>query len=208
MYLFIHEMQTFDLWHLDLFENNIPVLHILSPESVPKIHKIDNFWQFIPHCETKIGHFVARLMATSSSVSVLMKWGCCGHWGCWGSWWQGNHQVTKVQADFDFLRPKRLLRSLRPVMLSCLWGHRGHWGFQNHIMRAFWRCSFQRNEVCLIKFSFWKKKFWTEWWNFKWNSPIIEDWGFGGQGCYFQPKPSVISQMSASHECTGTVFMN
>ena len=28
-----------------------------------------------------------------------------------------------------------------------------------------------------------------------------------GQGCYFQPNPSVISQMSASHECTDTVFM-
>ena len=29
--------------------------------------------------------------------------------------------------------------------------------------------------------------------------------GCGGQGCYFQPNPRVISQMSASHECTDTV---
>ena len=125
-------MRTFDLWHLSLVENNIPVLHSLSPERVPKIHKIVDFWQFIPHWEPKIGHFVARLMATSSSVSFLMKWGCWGcwghwgcwgcwvHWGCWGSWCQGNHPVIKVQAAFDFLRPKRLLRSLRPVMSSCL----------------------------------------------------------------------------------------
>jgi hypothetical protein len=28
-----------------------------------------------------------------------------------------------------------------------------------------------------------------------------------GQGCYFQPNQSVISQMSVSHECTDTVFM-
>ena len=40
LYLYIHEMRTFDLWHLDLVENNIPVLHSLSPERVPKIHKI------------------------------------------------------------------------------------------------------------------------------------------------------------------------
>ena len=31
--------------------------------------------------------------------------------------------------------------------------------------------------------------------------------GCGGHGCYFQPNPSVISQISASHECTDTVFM-
>ena len=30
-------MWTFDLWHLDLVENNIPVLHSLSPEWVQKI---------------------------------------------------------------------------------------------------------------------------------------------------------------------------
>ena len=52
-----------------------------------------------------------------------------------------------------------------------------------------------------------EKKFWTEWWNFKWNSAIIQDWGCGGQGCYFQPNPRVISQISASHKCTDPVFM-
>ena len=36
---------------------------------------------------------------------------------------------------------------------------------------------------------------------------LFQDWGCGGQGCYFQPNPSVISQMSAPHECTDTVFM-
>ena len=30
-------MRTFELWHLDLVENNIPVLHSLSPEWVQKI---------------------------------------------------------------------------------------------------------------------------------------------------------------------------
>ena len=66
------------------------------------------------------------------SKFFLMKWGCWGHWGhlghwgcwghsgCWGSWWHGNHPVIKVQAAFDFLRPKRLLRSVRPVLLSYL----------------------------------------------------------------------------------------
>ena len=51
------------------------------------------------------------------------------------------------------------------------------------------------------------KYFWPEWWNIKWNSAIIQDWGCGGQGCYFQPNPRVISQISASHECTDPVFM-
>ena len=31
-YLYIQEMRKFDLWSLDLVENNIPVLHSLSPE--------------------------------------------------------------------------------------------------------------------------------------------------------------------------------
>ena len=31
--------------------------------------------------------------------------------------------------------------------------------------------------------------------------------GCGGHGCYFQPNPRVISQISASHECTDLVFM-
>ena len=206
-------MRTFDLWHLDLVENNIPVLHSLSPERVPKIHKIVDFWWSIPHWENRICHFVARLIATSCSVSVLMiwgcwghwghwgRWGCWGHWGCWGSWWQGNHPVTKVQAAFDFLRPKRLLRSLRPVMLSCLL----------RSLRPL-RCSKSLKSISSwLKSPYFdvlkKKYFWTEWWNLKWNSAIIQDWGCGGQGCYFQQNPRVISQNSASHECTNTVFM-
>ena len=31
--------------------------------------------------------------------------------------------------------------------------------------------------------------------------------GCGGHGCYFQPNPRVINQISASHERTGPVFM-
>ena len=36
---------------------------------------------------------------------------------------------------------------------------------------------------------------------------LFQDWGCGGQGYYFQPNPSVISQISASKECTDTIFM-
>ena len=36
---------------------------------------------------------------------------------------------------------------------------------------------------------FGKIYFWTECWNSKWNSAIIQDRGCGGQGCYFQPNP-------------------
>jgi hypothetical protein len=31
--------------------------------------------------------------------------------------------------------------------------------------------------------------------------------GCGGHGCYFQPNLRVISQISASQECTDSVFM-
>ena len=31
--------------------------------------------------------------------------------------------------------------------------------------------------------------------------------GCGGHGWYFQPNPSIISQMSASHKCTDPIFM-
>ena len=122
-YLYVYEMRKFDLWPLDLVESNIHCLHSLQQKECPKIHNIVDFCWSTPHWETRLGHFIARLMATSCSVSFLMKWGCWGHWGHWGrwsSWWHGNHPVIKVQAAFDFLRPKRLLRSLRPVMLSCL----------------------------------------------------------------------------------------
>ena len=128
-------------------------------------------------------------------------WGCLGHWGCWGSWWQGNHPVIKVQAAFDFLRPKRLLRSLRPVMLSCLLRSLGPLRFSKPLK------VFEINKLMARITLFWKKKFWTEWWNFKWNSAIIQNWGCGGRGCYFQPNPRVIGQISASHECTDLVFM-
>ena len=98
-------------------------------ERVPKINKKVYFWWSIPHWETRIGHFGARVDENIKLSNFLMKWGCWGlwgywgcwdHWGCWGSWYQGNHSLCKVQAGFDFLRPKRLLRSLRPVILSCL----------------------------------------------------------------------------------------
>ena len=36
---------------------------------------------------------------------------------------------------------------------------------------------------------------------------LFEVWGCGGQECYFQPNPSVISQNSTSHESTDTIFM-
>ena len=52
-----------------------------------------------------------------------------------------------------------------------------------------------------------KKIFWTEWWNFRWNSAIIQDWGRGGQGCYFQPNPRAIGQISACHEHIDLVLM-
>ena len=141
------------------------------------------------HWETWIGYFIARLMATSYSLRVLMIWGCLGHWGhwghwgCWGSWWHGNHPVIKAHAAFDFLRPKRLLRSLRPLKFSKA---------LNLIARI-------TVFLCLKK-----KNISAEWWNYKWNSAIIQVWGCGGQGCYFQPNPN---EMSESHKCTNFVFM-
>ena len=36
---------------------------------------------------------------------------------------------------------------------------------------------------------------------------LIQDWGRGGQGYYFQPNPRIISQNSASHECADPVFV-
>ena len=139
---------------------------------MPKIHKIVDFWWYIPHWDTRIGHFVARLMTTLCSVSVLMRWGCWGHWGhwgCWGrwgywgSWWHGNHPVIKVQADFDFLR------SLRPLKLSCLF----------RLLRSLKPLRFSKPLLSLWKwlespyFDVLKKYFWAEWWNFK--TKVVED---------------------------------
>ena len=47
-------------------------------KSAKKIHKIVDFWWFIPH--SRIDYFVAKLLSTSSSVSFLMKLGYWGHY--------------------------------------------------------------------------------------------------------------------------------
>ena len=39
-----------------------------------------------------------------------------------------------------------------------------------------------------------------------WIFDIFSVGGCGGHGCYFQPNPKVISQNSASHKCTDSVF--
>ena len=172
-----------------------------------------DFWWSIPHWATRIGHFVARIDRTIKL-------------------WQFFDEMRVLRS----LRPPRSLRLLRPLRLlrilmpgkslsvlsessfwffwgqrgcwgcwgqSCyhvFWGHTGHWGFQDHLT----------NKLMARIPLFWcfeKKYFWTEWWNFKINSAIIQDWCCGGQGCYFQPNPGVISQMSAPQEYTDTLII-
>ena len=41
-----------------------------------------------------------------------------------------------------------------------------------------------------------------------WIFGILSVGGCVGHGCYFQPNPGVISQNSASQECTDIIFMN
>ena len=155
-------------------------------------------------------------METSSSVSFLMKWGCrghwghwgCwgfwGHWGCWGSWYQGYHSVCKVHAVFLFLEAKEAVEVIEAsdVIMSVEVIEATEVFRTTHSLKI----NSVKARITLL-WCFEKKYFWTEWWNIKWNSAIIQDRGCGGQGCYFQPNPRVISQMSASHECTDTVFM-
>ena len=118
---------TFILWIK--FLSHILASTASNRKTAKKSTKIVDFWWSIQHWDTKRSNFGAELKETWSSVSFLMKWGRWGHWGhwgcrgCWGhwgSWWPGNHSVCKVQSVFDFLRPNRLLRSLRPARLSCL----------------------------------------------------------------------------------------
>ena len=75
-----------------------------STEKMPKIHKIVDFWWFIPHWETRIGHFVANKIMLSKFLMIWGcwghwghwgHWGCWGHWGLWGSWCQGNNSICK-----------------------------------------------------------------------------------------------------------------
>ena len=175
-------MRTFDLWPLDLVESTIHGLHSLRQQEWQKVHKIVDFWWFIPQWETKIGNFFAKLMESSCSVSFLMKWGCWGHWGhwghwgCWGhwgrwgSWCQGNHSICLVQAFILRKKAKTSQKCWKMKLKVSL-----HYVHSNSLLHT-----------CFAP---------------------IQDWGCGGQGCYFQPNPSVISQMSISHERTDTVFM-
>ena len=49
-----------------------------------------------------------------------------------------------------------------------------------------------------------------KWWNHKWNSSLLHNWGCGGQGFYFKPNPRVISQMLSSwkHAESHKLFSN
>ena len=135
----------------------------------------------MPHWETSIGNSIARLMAASFSVSFLMKWGCWGHWGHWGHWGCWGH-----------------------------WGRLGSWCQGNH-----WICqaSFQSQKKGIDKPKTLEKKLKVSLHYVHSNSLLhiffapIQDWGCGGQGCYFQPNPSLITQMSASHWCTDMFFV-
>ena len=125
-------MWTFDLWPLDLVERNIHGLHSLQQQEWQKKHKIVDFCWFIPLWETRIGHFFARLMATSWSVSVLMIWGCWGHWDHW-KWvkkWnkqRDGHRLTKgeffTNVHLCFCHVRTL--STPPFLVQALCKYRG-----------------------------------------------------------------------------------
>ena len=147
--------------------------------------------------ENMIDHFGARVDGNFKFSKILIKWGYWGHWGhwghwgCWGSWCQGYHSVCKVQAVFDFFRPKMLLRSLRPVMLSCL-------------MRSLRPLRFSEPLTHLKSISWWlkwphfhvlKKEFFDSMMKYQVNSALLQNWGCGGQGYYLKPNQRVISQM-------------
>ena len=119
LFVFCNEHFTYHPWIW------LKLKSIASTASNRKIAKDQfKYWVFDDpsHIKTPVQ---VILVSGSSSVSLLMKWGCWGHWvywGCWGhwgSWCKGNHSVGKVHAVFDFLKPKRLFRSLRSLRLSC-----------------------------------------------------------------------------------------
>ena len=103
---YVHWQWTFHLWPLNLVKSNIPVLHSLSSKGWPKLNKIVDFWWSIPHWETRIGHFGARV--------------------------DGNIKLSICFCEMRLsrsLRPLRLLRLLRSLRLqrflgleNCYWG--------------------------------------------------------------------------------------
>ena len=108
-----------------------------------------DFWWSIPHWETRIGHFVAKLLATSSSVSFLMKWGCWGHWGRWGHWgcrsfkaWKTTTEdfraIKAFEFSFIFMFWKNIfwIESWNIILNFSTFSVRGRWG---QWMLIFWK---------------------------------------------------------------------
>ena len=189
--LYIYEMRTFDLWHLDLVENNIPVLHSLRPEWVQK-----NI------CKSSKKNFGKKSLIVTN-VKLLSKF----FFNIFGFfmpyWWQWQLAIYMLSV-FPTIRNLSSLNDL--YSLNDLSGLNG----LNSLISS-------KNLLSMMLTLIWQQNNLSWSLNVEWiiKNPLFygflalfQDWGCGGQGCYFQPNPSVISQMSASNEFTDTVFMN
>ena len=59
-------------------------------ERVLKNNKIQGFWWFISHWETRLAIFGAMVDGKIKLSNFFVKWGfwgLWGHWGCWGHWY-------------------------------------------------------------------------------------------------------------------------
>ena len=123
----------------------------------------------------------------------------------------GNIKLSKFFDEMRLFRSLRLLRSLRPLRSLRLLRLLRFKMLRKSLNMNSASCHFPQKGINEPKTL--KKKLKTSLHQVHSNSFLQKKFhtlslgGCGGQGCYFQPNPRVISQMSASHKCADTVFM-
>ena len=157
----VHWHWTFYCWLLDLVKSNIPFLHSLISEGWPKLNEMVDFWLSIPHRSLNRS-FCSRVDGNSKLGKFLMKWVCSGHWG----------YRTEVVEAFQVIEAAEFsdIREITQcVNSSSFWFFKAKEAVE--VIKA--------TEVFITTLTL------REWWNFKWNSAIIQNQGCGGQGFYF-----------------------
>ena len=103
-------------------------------EKMTKIYKIEDFWWSIPHWETRIGHFGAR-------VDGNIKLSICFLWNEAVEFIEATEAVEVIEAA-EILRPGKLL--LRTLESSRFLNLALFWCFENHFFSGkSWNIIFQ-----------------------------------------------------------------
>ena len=161
-------MWTFDLWHLDLVGNNIPVLHSLSPKWIQKIYAKESLNVnnvkilsiFVSNVFVLFMPFFLKVKACTWHIEWFPwhqepkrpQWPQQPQWPRWPQWPQQPHFIKKLTEHDAAIN----LAIELPILVS--------------------QCGMDYQKPTIV-----------------WSFGTFSVGGCGGHGCNFQPNPRVIS---------------